>query len=115
MEGAQRGKLILEAVPNREVEQNVVIYLSRLTRHVPPEVLAAKITRTPIILSKNILAEQGVKIAADLEKLGASAAFIPHGARGTGVKQTLAKPSPVSPPLPKHGGKKWGHYVLCHF
>ncbi|MFQ6079599.1 MAG: hypothetical protein ACE5NJ_10765, partial [Thermodesulfobacteriota bacterium] len=82
-------------------------------RDVPPELIAAKITRTPLILSKNILAEQGIKIAADLEKLGASAAFIRHAAGGTDMKQPLAKPSPAPGPPPNHGGKKWGRYVLA--
>ena len=74
----QQGKLILIKVPNENVEQKAVSYLLRLMAGSSSEFLTTKVRQAPLILSKNISAGQGQKIAADLEKLGAYAVFLPH-------------------------------------
>ena len=73
----QQGKLILINVPNENVEQKAVSYLLRLIAGSSSEFLTAKVRQAPLILSKNISAGQGQKIAADLEELGAYAVFLP--------------------------------------
>lgn len=74
----QHGKLILINVPNVNVEQKAVSYLLRLMAGSSSESLTAKVRQAPLVLSKNISAGAGQKIAADLEKLGAYAVFLPH-------------------------------------
>ena len=78
---SQLGKLILYAIPTRETEEMVVSYLARKVRNVPAEKLARKIRKTPFILSENIAAALGQKIAQNLRDLGAKAEFIPHEPR----------------------------------
>ena len=81
VEKNQLGKLILHAIPTRETEEMVVSYLARKVRNVSAEKLARKIRKTPFILSENIAAALGQKIAQNLRDLGAKAEFIPHEPR----------------------------------
>jgi len=73
----QQGKLILINIPNENVEQKAVSYLLGLMAGSTSDSLTAKVRQAPLILSKNISAGQGQKIAADLEELGAYAVFLP--------------------------------------
>jgi tetratricopeptide (TPR) repeat protein len=81
MQGAQRGRLVLEAAPDKKIEKEVVAYLAKLIGHATPEALTAltaKVRKAPLVLSKDASADQGKKIAAALGRLGARAVFVPH-------------------------------------
>ena len=75
---SQSGKLILISIPTKETEEMVISYLARKVRNVPAEKLARKIRKTPSVLSNNIAASKGRKIAHNLRDLGARAEFVPH-------------------------------------
>ena len=78
MSNGQRGKLVLQEVPSGEVEKKVVMLLSRFAKSASPEKLTAKVRNTPYALSKDIPAEKALIILEALQKLGATAAFVPH-------------------------------------
>ena len=78
------GKLVLYSLPTKETQAMVVSYLSRIVKNVPAEKLAQRIKITPFVLSKNMAAKNGERIAQNLRDLGAKAEFVPHdpGPRG---------------------------------
>lgn len=124
----QKGKLILREIPTKDIEQRVVSYLSRFFKDASPEFLAVKLRNTPLVLSKNITAENGLKIADALQKLGASAVFVSHAVEGaSGQQEPSIKPTDTpavvnSQPHPeisqphiltaKHGRRKWGRHAF---
>jgi tetratricopeptide (TPR) repeat protein len=73
-----RGKLYLKDVPEGEIEQKLVAFLLNLLKTVSPDQLTQKVRKTPFVLSRDISAEKGRKLMDALQKLGASAAFVPH-------------------------------------
>ena len=120
---SQLGKLILYAIPTTETEEMVVSYLARKVRNVPAEKLARKIRKTPFILSENIAAAPGRRIAQNLRDLGAKAEFVPHEPRppvfkglsdetsmtdfdSVQVTSEHYKASPHKPPKTSLAGKK---------
>ncbi len=78
LEKSQWGKLILHAIPSKEAEEMVVSYLARKAKNVTAETLARRIRKTPYVLSQNIAAAKGQRIAHNLRDLGARAEFVPH-------------------------------------
>lgn len=78
------GKLIIQSIPTKETEDMVVSYLSRMVKNVPAPKLARKLMRTPFVLSKNIAAKKGERIAQNLRDLGARAEFVPHDMEARG-------------------------------
>jgi tetratricopeptide (TPR) repeat protein len=101
MDGQQSGKLILKVVPSEKVERKILQYLSTIAKKTSPESLAAKIRKAPVVLSNNISAAQGVKVAAALEKLGAKATFVPH----TSEMLTFEKKPEIEPLRPPKSEK----------
>ena len=83
-DGSEFGKLVLHSLPTKETEEMVVSYLSRIAKNVSAEKLARRVKITPYVLSNNMAAKKGEKIAQNLRDLGAKAEFVPHdsGARG---------------------------------
>ena len=119
---SEYGKLIIQSIPTKETEDMVVSYLSRMVKNVPAPKLARKLKRTPFVLSKNIAAKKGERIAQNLRDLGARAEFVPHDMQAQG--STLGaenevppeiesldmifeknKPSPTRPPQPEGSAK----------
>ena len=90
MSNGQNGILILEDVPIGEVEQKVILFLTKFAKRARPERIAEKIKQTPYVLSKNIPAEKALKIIEALQKLGASAVFVPHTPSDTVAKPAMA-------------------------
>jgi hypothetical protein len=78
MSNGYRGKLVLQEVPSGEVERKVVLLLSKFAKSASPETLTAKVRNTPYALSKDIPAEKALILLEALQKLGATAAFVPH-------------------------------------
>lgn len=94
MRSEQKGRLVLKAVPNKDVEEKVVSYLSGMIKGTTPELIAEKVRKAPLILNKDISAELGWKIAEALQRLGAPAVFIPHEAESAPMKDEPAAESP---------------------
>ena len=78
MSNGHTGKLVLQEAPSGEVEKKVVMLLSRFAKSTTPEELTAKVRNTPYTLSNNIPAEKALLLLEALQKLGATAAFVPH-------------------------------------
>jgi hypothetical protein len=78
MSNGYRGKLVLQEVPSGEVEKKVVMLLSKFAKSVSAETLTAKVRNTPYALSNDIPAEKALIILEALQKLGATAVFVPH-------------------------------------
>jgi hypothetical protein len=78
MSNGQRGKLVLQEVPLGEIEKRVVMLLSKFAKSSSPEELTAKVRNTPYALSNDIPAEKALIVLEALQKLGATAAFVPH-------------------------------------
>ena len=77
-ESTEFGRLIIHSIPTKETEDMVVSYLSRMVKNVSAQQLSRKVMRTPCVLSKNIAAKKGERIAQNLRDLGARADFVPH-------------------------------------
>ncbi len=78
MSNGQRGKLVLQEVPAGEVEKKIVTLLSKFAKSASPEDLTAKVRNTPYALSNDIHVEKALILLEALQKLGATAAFVPH-------------------------------------
>lgn len=78
MSNGYRGKLVLQEVPSGDVEKKVIMLLSKFAKSVSLETLTAKVRNTPYALSNDIPAEKALIILEALQKLGATAAFVPH-------------------------------------
>ena len=78
MSNGQRGRLVLQEVPAGDVEKRIVTLLSKFAKNVTPEELKTKVRNTPYALSNNIPAEKAMILLEALQKLGATAAFVPH-------------------------------------
>jgi hypothetical protein len=90
MSNGYRGKLVLQEVPSGEVERKVILLLSKFAKRVSIETLTAKVRNTPYALSNDIPAEKALIILEALQKLGATAAFIPHAPLQPEDEQTTA-------------------------
>jgi HD-GYP domain-containing protein (c-di-GMP phosphodiesterase class II) len=77
MNSQMNGTLILNAIPNPEVEEKVKVFLSRYAKNVPGEKLDDLIKKTPLILSRHTNEKIGETFASRLQMLGASASYVP--------------------------------------
>ena len=80
MHNGLRGKLVLQEVPTGQVEKQVIRLLLQFAKNASVEQLTNKIRRTPYTLSDDIEAEKAALFIEAFEKLGATAAFVPHAA-----------------------------------
>ena len=95
MSNEHRGKLVLQEVPSGEVEKKVVMLLSKFAKSASTEKLTAKIRNTPYALSNDIPAEKALILLEALQKLGATAAFVPHAPLQPPAEQiTVVEPEP---------------------
>lgn len=72
------GTLILRSIPDSQVRQKVEAFMKSVFKNASREKIIRLVSRTPVVISKNIPEKSGSTIAAKLEKLGASASFIPQ-------------------------------------
>ena len=95
MSNGHRGKLVLQEVPSGEIEKKVVMLLSKFSKSASPENLTAKVRNTPYTLSNDIPAEKALILMEALQKLGATAAFVPHAPLQPPAEQiTVVEPEP---------------------
>lgn len=104
MSNGQTGKLVLQEAPYGDVEKKVVMLLSKFAKNASPEELTAKVRNTPYTLSNNIPAEKALILLEALQKIGATAAFVPHAPLQQPAEQiTVVEPEPrrtfAPPPL----------------
>jgi hypothetical protein len=90
MSNGQRGKLVLQEVPIGEVEKRIVTLLSKFAKSVSFEELTAKVRNTPYALSNDLPAEKAMILLEALQKLGATAAFVPHAPLQPPVEEITA-------------------------
>ena len=95
MRNEHRGKLVLQEAPSGEVEKKVVMLLSKFAKNASHEKLTANVRNTPYTLSKDIPAEKALLLLEALQKLGATAAFVPHAPLQQPAEQiTVVEPEP---------------------
>jgi len=83
MDLVDRGQLTLENVPGGKGEEDIVAYLAKLYKGISRDKLVALIKRAPVVLSRKVPATTARQIIAELEKLGATAVYVPHGSEKT--------------------------------
>ena len=83
MDVADTGQLTLESVPDKKSEEAIVAYLAKFFKSVSREKLVGFVKRAPVVLSRNLPAATAKKIVAELEKLGATAVYVPTGLQET--------------------------------
>lgn len=120
MSNGQRGRLVLQEVPAGEVEKRIVTLLSKFAKSVTPEKLTAKVRNTPYALSNDIPAEKAMILLEAMQKLGATAVFVPHAPLQAPVEEMSSierarrftfDPSPIperQPPAVQHVPQKSG-------
>ena len=92
------GTIILNGLPNREIRNRVVAFLSRHVKNLTADKIAILLDQTPVVLNRNIPAKTGKSIAGRLNDLGASATFIPNPAPKEEIQSELPpKPQTSSP------------------
>jgi Zn-dependent protease with chaperone function len=79
MNSAENGRLTLKTVPGGKDREAVIAYLAKLFKNVSRDNLAAFIKKTPAVLSRNVPDKAAQKIIAQLQKLGATAVYLPNG------------------------------------
>jgi putative nucleotidyltransferase with HDIG domain len=72
-----RGTLILNAIPNVEVQERIGDFLARHFKDMTNDKAVAIAKKVPIILGKNVSGKVAEFIVSNLEKLGASATYLP--------------------------------------
>ena len=123
MRNAQRGKLVLQEVPTGKVEHRIVTLLSKFAKSISSEELTAKVRNTPYALSNDIPAEKAMLLLEALQKLGATAAFVPHAPSQIPADEKTAieraprftydppplpdEEPPAVQPMPKKNGTRW--------
>jgi hypothetical protein len=129
MSNAPRGRLILQEVPAGDVEKKVVILLLKFAKSASVETLTEKVRNLPCTLSNDIAAEKAALILQAFQKLGATAAFVPHRfeesaaepfrpvesePRFTFPPQEAAeeKPLPVQPKAKKNGMRRLTTFLV---
>ena len=71
------GTLILKVVPSGKIQEEVGAFLAKVFKNVSREKVMTLVSKAPVVVSKNVPAKAGSMIVSGLEKLGATAAFVP--------------------------------------
>jgi len=99
MDAADTGQLTIEAVPVGKGEEAVVAYLAKLCKSISPDKLVGLVRRAPVVLSRNIPAATAKKIVTELEKLGATAVYVPNGSEKTRATKQQQTPADLGMPI----------------
>ena len=95
MSNGHRGRLVLQEVPAGEIEKRVVMLLSQFAKSASIEELTAKVRNTPYTLSKDLPSEKALIVLEALQKLGATATFVPHPSKQPPAQEI----TPIERPL----------------
>ena len=96
MSNGRKGKLVIQEIPNGEVERKIVRLLLQFAKNASVEELTRKVRRTPYTVSNDIEAEKAALIVEAFEKFGAAAAFVPHAFEEP-VVETFTPVEPFTP------------------
>ena len=99
MDVVDRGHLTLKNVPGGRSEEAIVAYLAKLYRSISREKLVGLVKRAPVVLSRNVPASTAGKIIAELEKLGATAVYVPNGSEKTGTTEEKTSEADLGMPI----------------
>ena len=99
MDAVDRGQLTLENVPGGKGEDAIVTYLVKLYESISRDKLVALIKRAPVVLSRNVPAATAGKIIAELEKLGATAVYVPNGSDKTRTAGEISSGADLGVPI----------------
>ena len=83
MDGKDTGQLTLETVPDGKSKEDIVAYLAKFFKSVSREKLVGLVKRAPVVLSRNVPAATAKRIITELERLGATAVYVPNGLQET--------------------------------
>ena len=83
MDAVDTGQLTIEAVPGGKSEEAIVAYLAKLCKSISQDKLVGLVRKAPVVLGGNIPAATAKKIVAELEKLVATAVYVPNGEEKT--------------------------------
>lgn len=72
-----KGSLILKSITSQEQEDEIVAYLQKYAKNIPPEEIPQLLSNLPIVLSRNVPEQVGRRVAAELRRLHAEVAFLP--------------------------------------
>jgi len=72
-----KGSLILKALSPATDEVQLIAYLEKRAKSIPPEKIPALLRNLPVVLSRNVAEETGLLVVQRLKELGAEALFIP--------------------------------------
>jgi len=93
------GQLTLENVPGGKSEEAIVDYLAKLFKRVSRDKLVGLVTRAPVVLSRNVPVTTARKIIAELEKLGATAVYVPNGSEKTRTTEKKTSGADLGMPI----------------
>ena len=99
MDAVDTGQLTIEAVPGGKSEEAVVAYLAKLCKSISQDKLVGLVRKAPVVLSRNIPAATAKKIVAELEKLGATAVYVPNGSEKTRATKQPKSPADLGMPI----------------
>jgi putative nucleotidyltransferase with HDIG domain len=97
-----KGTLILKGVPSGEIQEEVGAFLAKVFKNVSREKVMELVSKAPVVVSKNVPAKAGDMIVSGLEKLGATAAFVP----GDQATEETAAPYPPPQGASPHEGAR---------
>ncbi|NLX18078.1 MAG: HD domain-containing protein [Desulfobulbus sp.] len=72
-----KGSLVLKALSPAADTAQLVAYLEKRAKSIPPDTIPSLLKHLPIVLSRNVSEETGRTVVRHLENLGAEAFFIP--------------------------------------
>ena len=87
-----KGSLILKALSPDADEAQVIAYLEKRAKSIPPEKIPPLLKSLPVVLSRNVPKETGMVVGLRLQELGAIALFLPdHEPQGNGRDADLVR------------------------
>ena len=86
-----KGSLILKALSPDADEAQVIAYLEKRAKSIPPEKIPSLLQSLPVVLSRNVAEETGRLVIERLEELGAIAMFLPSEEAGAQSKARAAE------------------------
>ncbi len=99
MDVVDTGQLTLENVPGGKSEEAVASYLAKLFKSVSRDKLVGLIRRAPVVLSRNVPAATARKIIAELQRLGATAVYVPNGSEQTRTTEEKTSGADLGMPI----------------
>ena len=99
MDVVDTGQLTLENVPGGKSEEAIVAYLVKLYKSISRDKLVGLVKRTPVVLSRNVPATTARKIIDQLEKLGATAVYVPNGSEKTRTTEKKTSGADLGMPI----------------